>query len=502
MDRRLTRRPWPTSKRPPELAEALAPGVENLSRQAEALNRLADLTLDQVGVSQAKKLAQKALDLARQADDPGLEADSLESLAETLISEGASAEAGELSRRAVALYRKTGDQAGEAVMLLWLAASDKQRSSSQANIDQAQQALSLAHQAGDRRVESWALMILGILEQDLAKKWTYFRRALNTAQAIGNREMQGYITSNLAAYCAQLGLYRRGLTYANLFIRHYPDNPRHKSSYYDIFGLNALGLGLLDEAEAAWQEGLKASRELKFKSDEVYNYVGLGLVALARGQAAEARQIFVDQILYIRQSESAILSQALGWLAAAHLALDDIDAAKTASAESVELFETGVFSTEYSRSEIWWHRYRVLAAAGEDAASWEALDRARAEMLKTVADLSDEGLRRNYFDKVAVNRQIIQTWLQIAAERGFPLDPLTDGLTGTSDLQEQFRRLTEIGVRLNTRQEERDLPAFILDEFIELTGAEEAAVILGDEVESGPGRRGRYGRRPGGKADR
>ncbi|HSG15777.1 MAG TPA: hypothetical protein VLE70_05575, partial [Anaerolineae bacterium] len=56
------------------LAESLAPEEENLARQAEALNRLADLTFDQAGASQAEELAQKALELARLAGDPRVEA--------------------------------------------------------------------------------------------------------------------------------------------------------------------------------------------------------------------------------------------------------------------------------------------------------------------------------------------------------------------------------------------------------------------------------------------
>ena len=67
------------------LAEAVAPEGDNLARQADALNRLASLTLDQVGVSQAKELAQKTLALARQAGDPRLEADSLVNLANALF---------------------------------------------------------------------------------------------------------------------------------------------------------------------------------------------------------------------------------------------------------------------------------------------------------------------------------------------------------------------------------------------------------------------------------
>ncbi|MGD8855545.1 MAG: GAF domain-containing protein [Chloroflexota bacterium] len=464
------------------LAEALPSDNKNLGLQVDALIRLADVTLNQIGVTQAEELVQKALTLARQVGDPRLEAYSLSNLVQIRVSQGALAEASEVGQQGLALYRKAGDKIGEARTLGELAFVGGQRGSSQTHIDLAQQALALARQAGDRLVEARVLNVLGVLHPDLAKKRAYYERVLTIVQSLGQNALQSQVTNNLALNCAQLGLYRRGLAYAGLFISLLPNSLLGKSYYGDNYGLNALGLGLVDEAETAWQDGLEAARALNNKNVENFSHIGMGLAALARGQAAEARQIFGDLIPILRQSEDASLSHVLAWLALAHLAIGELDAALAASSEATELFESGIYIHDYSRQEVWWPRYRTLDAAGEEDAAWEALDRARAEMLATVADLSDEGLRRNYFNKVAINRQIIRAWLQAAAERGLPLEPLTDGLTGTNDLQEQFRRLSEIGVRLNTRQEERDLPTFILDEFVELTGAEEAAVILGEQV--------------------
>jgi len=456
---------------------------EALARQADALNRLANLTTGQIGTVEAEKLAEQALTLARQVADTRCEAASLDILAGVQIFKGGSiSESVELYQQALNLFRQIGDEAGEALVLYRLAFAQAGRDSSQANIDLVRQAVALARQIGNREIEARALSVLGSVTLDLAQKRTYYERALVLAQSVGRNGTMGSITNNLAQNCSLLGLYRRGLAYADLFLIILSDSPGTRGFYADIYGLNALGLGLVNEAEAAWLAGLQVSQEINAKGMEYYSRVGLGLVALTRDQADEARQIFGDLIGELRQSDSAILSHALAWLAAAHLALNEIEEAKSTSAESVQLFEAGVLTPEYSPSEIWWHRYRVLDAAGLSDGAWEALDRARVEMLETVINLSDEGLRRNYFSKVAVNRDILRTWLEEAGARDLPLKPLTDGLSGASDLQEQFRRLNEIGVRLNTRRGERDLPTFVLDELVELTGAEEAAVLLLDEA--------------------
>ncbi len=68
------------------------------------------------------------------------------------------------------------------------------------------------------------------------------------------------------------------------------------------------------------------------------------------------------------------------------------------------------------------------------------------------------------------------------AGRGLSLEPLTDGLSRPGNLAEQFQRLVDIGVRLNGRGEAGDLPKFIMEELVELTGAERAALALIDEA--------------------
>lgn len=65
---------------------------------------------------------------------------------------------------------------------------------------------------------------------------------------------------------------------------------------------------------------------------------------------------------------------------------------------------------------------------------------------------SDDSQRRNCFNKVAVNRQIIGAWLAGAAERGLSLAPLTGGPTGPIDPQAQLTHMIDIDERFNARR--------------------------------------------------
>ena len=82
--------------------------------------------------------------------------------------------------------------------------------------------------------------------------------------------------------------------------------------------------------------------------------------------------------------------------------------------------------------------------------AWRVLDRAREAVLAPIANLTDDGLRRNYLNKVAINRQIVEEWLREASRRGLPLAPLTGALAGPGGGEAQFGRMLDIGLRCST----------------------------------------------------
>ncbi len=116
--------------------------------------------------------------------------------------------------------------------------------------------------------------------------------------------------------------------------------------------------------------------------------------------------------------------------------------------------------------------------------AWRVLDR-RAKRCSPPLHLTDDGLRRNYLNKVAINRQIVEEWLREASRRGLPLAPLTGALAGPGGGEAQFGRMLDIGLRLNARHETGDLARFVVNQVVELTGAERVVLWRVD----GEGRR-------------
>ena len=93
-------------------------------------------------------------------------------------------------------------------------------------------------------------------------------------------------------------------------------------------------------------------------------------------------------------------------------------------------------------------------------------------MLAQIAELSDEGLRRNYLNKVEINREIVLEWTSQAARRGQAVALFTQHEPAQANLEQQFGRLLEIGRRLASQRDLDQLPDDILQAFVELCGAE------------------------------
>ena len=211
-----------------------------------------------------------------------------------------------------------------------------------------------------------------------------------------------------------------------------------------------------------------------------------GLTALARRDSQEAAaqlQTALDHAF--EESYRGFQPTALAWLGAAELANGELEAAHHHTKAAVSLPESGAIFTP---QEIWWWHYQTSCSKAkrlddEEAAPlpddlFEILDHACRLMLDFIANLADEGLRRNYLNKVPINRDITLNWVRKAAARGEALDPFTKRDTESTSFVEQFQRLVETGNRLTAQRDPSTLPETIRNEFVELCGAERAVVAL------------------------
>ncbi len=113
------------------------------------------------------------------------------------------------------------------------------------------------------------------------------------------------------------------------------------TGFLDALGRAYLGLGELDASEQAFQEALGLMRERGYHTDEFAFWGGLGLVALARGEARLALEHYARAEVIPGSDSSPGMSVLMAWTGAARLILGEVDLAVDATAQAVALYEAG-----------------------------------------------------------------------------------------------------------------------------------------------------------------
>ena len=174
---------------------------------------------------------------------------------------------------------------------------------------------------------------------------------------------------------------------------------------------------------------------------------------------------------------------ALTFLGEVYLALYDPAAALQATTRAAELHRAQSLGKidSIENQEIWWQHSRALTAGGQPEAARAALAMAYQFLLDGIASLSDEGLRRNYLNKIKANRAIIAAWLAQEEDNDLAAKDRYAHLGGAADLKEPFQRLVDTGLRLNELRTAAELHDFLIEEVTELSGAERVLLILEGE---------------------
>ena len=481
----------------------LAETLGDVPRRVDALHRQVELAMRVGNAAEARQVAEQALALAREAGNNAWEARALTALGEAAMRLSDYSQSALYHSDALQLHRALRDQQGEARNLWWLGRAAFQLGRAGEAREYFEQARGLYRVLGDRQGEANVLNALGAADSDQAQQRVYFERALALYEAVGQQYRQIGVYNNLGLVYWRLGLYHKARDYIERAVElgRATEARFMLSACLESLGRVYLELGEYEPARQAFEEGRALAQAIGDRQMEACSWLGLGRVALAQGQTdAEADsdahlQAAVD--LFQRSSElsetlgvSGNAAAALAWLGATYLALGDWPAAYAQTQAAVSRLEAGGVSPDYPAQDAYWLHYGVLRAAPPDALpqaeelAWACLQRAHDLTLSGIATLSDEGLRRNYLNKVEINRAILAEWTQQAARRR--LAPAPDPARVTTPdgvrLQDKFKRMLDISGRMNEQRDPVALLNFIMDEVIEWSGAERGFLMLMDQA--------------------
>jgi PAS domain S-box-containing protein len=493
-----------------EIMEGLAESEGDLELKVRAALRRAD-DLGNVGDwMKGLDIARDALADAERAGNTMLEVECLARSANLDIKDLTGA--GENLERALELSHQMGSRRAEAITLRemsWLAHT--QGKVAQA-VQSAQRCLEIARELGDRDFLADVLSVAGVADPDPASSRDLQQESLELFKALGDQRNLARMYNNLGLLYAGLGLNELGANYTENAIRiaRSTESRTHLAFFLDSLGRIYLDLGRVEEAEAAFIEGLEVCRKIEHQYLEAVYRFDLGLIEFEKGHAEKARDRFL-QADEIFRAHDFIVHAAMNrsWLGSAYLALGEWDKAYEHTLEAIHHLELqNIGSLEIPLQTVYWNHYVVLKSNpervpstdgakgnpardgnktaegakdldGTDPHAWMVLQRAREITLDTIARVSDEGLRRNFLNKIAVNREIITEWTRQAKLRNYQLE--SEG-PRPGNAQQQLKRLLAIGVRMNEHRDPETLLEFIMDQLIELSGAGRAAMVLIDDM--------------------
>ncbi len=477
-----------------QMAE-IAAALGNIDQEVDAVSRRAALSIIMGNYNEARQAAMGALAVARLARKQDSEADLLIHLGLASFNLGELDQAGEYYSAALALTRELGNRSGEALSLMKLGTISNRTGKTQAAIEYYTPALALYRALGDRLGEADALNALGIMSSDSAQRRQYYEQSLALVQAMGERDRMGRSYNNLSLVYWSMGLYGRAREYLEqaVQIQRELQGRGRLVSYMESLGRVYLDLGEYQQAQQVIEEGRALSIDVGDRWAESTYWLLLGRVMLARNHPREAREMIQNACEIQRELGTlGFLSYSLAWLGSAYLTLGDWETALRCTTEAVEHLNTVGNVGDYPSHDVLWLHYQVLKAnperSDDDPISdeiWDVLQRAREMMFDAIATLSDEGMRRNYLNKVRINRDLLAEWTRQATKRqaGEPNAPLIVEIPQapeTERVQDRLKRVLDIGVQMNETHEVERLLNYVMDQVIELSGAERGFLVLLD----------------------
>ena len=451
--------------------------------QIQTLHRLVMLAKQAGNLDDGLTYAETAVSLANQTKQPDLHAQSLIKLGRIYEQQGEFSKAKPYFLEALATIEPTDLQEIKANVLIRLGSLAFRAGQIDELEKYVKQALTIWQTVGDLDGEASAYNMLGIGSKDLARRRSYFEKALSIHNKTGNLERQSMLHNNLGLVYWRLGLYTRAQTYFSHAIQFARDTNSISNliMYLESFGRCLVDIGAFSDANNIFSEALMLATETGSQTDIALSTFGLGLAALGLNEFTQAEEFFETAVTQFdalnMHTEKAIV---LSWIG--HLALiqGDTQKAQQVTGQASQLLQdSGNFSQEYHPQTVWWHHYQ---AHQNEETSWHSLDAAYQIMLNCIENLSDEGLRRNYLNKVSINQQIMYEWMNKAPEEILAKNLLADLSTPSTDIAAQLQRMLDIGIRLAQLRDNEQLPYFILDEFIELCGAQRALLLIHDNT--------------------
>ena len=447
--------------------------------KAQALNTQANVQMRRGDLKDALKSATSAVKTRH--NSPLLRAKSLLTQSEAFMRTGQATPMFEAAEQALPVFLTNKDYSGAGRAYMRMATADYRLGRIEDSRRFVQIAIDYCRQAGDLVGVGNAFNAYTFSDSDIAERISHLQQALQAFESAGYIERRAVILGNLALAFMDLGLYPHANRLQNEVLSMYRSIGARGGLTYAVGNLIGVKIYLRDVISA--RSHMLEFEELVDALGDPEMVISLeatrGDLAFAEGNLQQAAEHFKKAAEISVKDVSPKVSIFLTQYGQMLFLLGDLPAALEATTHATELHRSQGYALPdgFTNQEIWWRHSQSLKANKKNNEAREALERSYQFLLDSIASLRDEGLRRNYLNKVAVNREIIEAWLKDGKKRRLPDDRLYAHLAFESNVREPFKRLADSGLRLNTLHTQAEIQTFLVEEATELSGGKRVLLV-------------------------
>ena len=456
---------------------------------ATALRRKSFVTAFKGEWSAALREAMAAVDAARQSGEATTLGRTMLTLAETGFRSNVP-EAMATAVAAAAHFEAADDQASLGRTFWVMAVCHRRRGAADEARLCAEKAIALARRTGDHLGLGYAYNNAANLSKDIGQQLDRYRLALSAFEKSGYVIRGNVSRFNLALSYARLGLLHR----AKRLLQQTAASYVQSGAVMEAVNSNLAIIEICDdqgefaEAQAIRDECLAVAGALVDEPSFKWSWITNGAhIAAAAGDHRTAIKYNKQSFATLPPGTGKLMVVAgLAMIAKSQLALSDAKGALATTRRALRLVAKHhlVGDVDSPLLVFWLQHFESLRANGEAEAASAALEAAYVDMCAHIGVIRDEGLRRNYLNKLPDHRAIVREWIADCRARRRPPAQWRAHLVAEVNPREPFERLVESGMRLNALPGSTDIQRFLIEEAVELSGAERVLLVL--ETEHGP----------------
>ncbi len=399
-----------------EQLQAIAAALRDEAKMATARVRRANSLQTGGEYAQVVHLMDAVFESAHARGDDVISLQAAGLLAQASVRLGHYSQAVAYCEQGLVIARREQNRGVEAGLLNTLGMIMLEEQNLPASIRYFEQALSIFKETSNLAKLAMPLSNLGMVAGQMGNfdaAWGYYEEALQLTQKVGQRRGEAIVLVNLGWVASMLGAYGRARVYLErtLYLTREINDRFVETNALINLSSCASALGDAEAALLYTRQALELARQSGDQNSEAWALTFMGHSLWEKGELAQAVRVY-RSALAIRRSfnQPALAAEPGAGLARVLLAQGDLNEAKQHTNDILDyLASGGALDGADEPARVYLNCFLTLSAARDDRAA-QMLRAGCAQLKARAASITDEIARRNFFEQVSYNRELLTAW--------------------------------------------------------------------------------------------